>query len=70
MITYEPFWDLLKERGISTYSLNKQHGISSSTIDRLRHDKPITTTTINDLCIIFECGISDIVCFTNENENS
>lgn len=47
MITYEPFWKLLRERKISTYMLIYKYGINSYTIDRLRHDKPLKTSTID-----------------------
>lgn len=61
MITYEPFWRTLKESRESTYTLIYKHHISSSTIDRLRNDKPINTTTINDLCRILDCGIDAVI---------
>ena len=44
----------LRSSGESTYTLIKNHHISSSTIDKLRHNKPLNTTTINDLCRICE----------------
>jgi hypothetical protein len=50
MISYAPFWETLQRHGISTYSLIKDYKISSSTLTRLRHDKPFSTVTINDLC--------------------
>ena len=50
MISYDAFWDTLKTSKESTYSLIKNHHISSSTIDKLRKNKPLNTTTINDLC--------------------
>ena len=55
MITYEPFWDTLRHSDESTYTLIKNHHISSSTIDKLRKNKPLNTTTINDLCRILNC---------------
>ena len=55
MISYNRFWDTMRRAGESTYTLTKHHRISSSTIDKLRRDKPITTTTINDLCRILDC---------------
>ena len=61
MISYEPFWRTLKASNESTYTLIKKHNISSSTIDKLRKNKPITTTTINDLCMILACPVSDIM---------
>ncbi len=67
MISYEPFYKTLKKKNISTYKLINQYGISRSLIDRLRHNKPITTVTINDLCTILHCKIEDIAVFI-ENE--
>lgn len=60
MIGYSPFWKTLKESDESTYTLINRHHISSATIDKLRKNKPITTTTINDLCRILNCKIEDI----------
>ena len=45
MITFRPFWDFLKDKNISTYMLIYTYGINSYTIDRLRHDKPLKTST-------------------------
>lgn len=61
MIVYTPFWDTLARSDESTYSLIKTHHISSSTIDKLRRNKPLNTTTINDLCRILHCEVSDIM---------
>ena len=61
MIVYDRFWATLKKSSQSTYTLIKDHHISSSTIDKLRKNKPLNTTTINDLCIILECRVEDIM---------
>lgn len=61
MISYATFWNTLKRSGESTYSLIKDHHISSSTIDKLRKNKPLNTTTINDLCRILGCQVQDIM---------
>ena len=61
MLTYRPFWETLRASGETTYTLVKNHRISSSTIDKLRKDKPLTTTTLNDLCRILNCPISAIL---------
>ena len=60
MISYSPFWATLKSSNETTYTLIKNHNISSSTIDKLRKNKPLNTTTINDLCHVFQCKIEDI----------
>lgn len=66
MITYKPFYETLKKKQISTYKLINTHGVSRSLIDRLKHDKPISTTTINDLCTILDCNVEDIVSYIKE----
>jgi DNA-binding Xre family transcriptional regulator len=63
MIQYNPFFYTLKAKGESTYTMIHKHNVSSSLIDRLRNNKPISTTTINDLCQILNCGVDDILEF-------
>ena len=36
MISYEPFYKTLKEKGVSTYKLINEYGISRSLLDRLK----------------------------------
>ena len=60
MIDYSPFWNTLRESSETTYTLINKYHISSSTIDKLRKNKPINTTTINDLCRILNCSIENI----------
>lgn len=66
MITYDPFWKTLKASNESTYTLIQQHNISSSTIDRLRNNKGITTQTIDDLCRILKCRVEDIMLYIED----
>ena len=63
MLIYTPFWETLRNSGETTYTLIKNHHISSSTIDKLRKNKPLTTTTLNDLCRILNCPIEKIVLY-------
>ena len=66
MISYEPFYETLKKKNISTYKLINQHGISRSLLDRLKHNKPISTVTLNDLCNILHCKVEDVILFTED----
>ena len=66
MISYEPFYKTLKEKGITTYMLINKYGISRSLLDRLKHNKPITTVTIDDLCTILKCNIEDIAIYKED----
>lgn len=61
MLVYTPFWETLQNSSETTYSLITRYHISSSTIDKLRKNKPLNTTTLNDLCRILNCPIQNIV---------
>ena len=63
MISYEPFYQTLQKKEISTYKLINQYGISRGLLDRLRHNKPISTVSLNDLCTILDCRVEDVLCF-------
>lgn len=67
MISYEPFYKTLKDKNISTYKLINDYGISRSLLDRLKHNKPISTVTLNDLCNILKCKVEDILLFMEDN---
>ncbi len=66
MISYEPFYKTLKNKNISTYKLINDYGISRSLLDRLKHNKPISTVTLNDLCNILKCKVEDVLLFTED----
>ena len=65
MISYAPFWETLKKSTESTYTLIQNYNISSSTIDRLRNNKGISTQTIDDLCRILKCKVEDILVYVD-----
>ncbi|MCI7129096.1 MAG: helix-turn-helix transcriptional regulator [Lachnospiraceae bacterium] len=46
-----------------------KHHVSSSLINRLRNNKPISTTTLNDLCRILQCNVQDILRYTESEED-
>ncbi len=61
MMSYDPFWRTIEQKGLSTYALINKEGILPDTIQRLRKNKPITTTTIESLCEVMKCKVEDIV---------
>ena len=63
MISFEPLWKTLKEKNISQYSLNKDYGLSTGTLDALRQNRSITLNTLNDLCKLLECNVEDIIVY-------
>ena len=69
MISYEPFWETLRASRETTYTLINRHHISASTIDKLRKNKPLNTTTLNDLCRILHCDVEDIMHYTPSEDD-
>lgn len=67
MITYAPLWRTLKEKNISTYKLERDYHMSKSMIHKLRHNRSITLNTLNELCKMFQCEVSDIIEYVDEN---
>lgn len=63
MISYEPFYKTLKKKNTTTYQLIKKYNLSRSLLDRLKHNKPITTQTIDDLCQYLDCRVEDILIY-------
>ena len=66
MITYNPFWKMLKEKNISTYKLEHTYQMNRAMIHKLKHNESITMLTLNQLCNTFECDITDVIEFTRD----
>lgn len=69
MIDYSPFWKTLERSDENWYTLKTKHHISDSTLSRLRNNKHISMTTINDLCRILNCSIPDICEYVPSDED-
>ena len=67
MISFEPFWNTLEKRGITTYQLIKKHNISSATIDRMKKGGGISTMKIDDLCRILNCKVEDVILYRSDD---
>lgn len=60
MISYKPFFETIKKKGISQYSLESEYNISKGTLDSLRQNKNITLFTVENLCSMLNCEPWDI----------
>ncbi len=68
MITYDPLWDTLKKKGLSTYTLRVKFQISGSTVQRLRKNMSVSTNTLDDLCNLLDCSLSEIANHVPDNK--
>lgn len=66
MISYEPLYRTMQEKGVTTYRLIRDFGVSRSLLDRLKHDKPVTTQTLDDLCRFLDCRIEDVLVYKKD----
>ena len=60
MISYEPLFKTMKARGITSYRLGKM-GFPLSNFNSMRNGKHVSTRTLDLLCKILNCDISDIL---------
>lgn len=59
MISYRPLWETMAKRSCTTYTLRFKYGISHATVQRLQQNLPVTTHTLDKLCRILNCSLSD-----------
>jgi putative transcriptional regulator len=60
MIVYDRLWQTMKDRKISQYKLIQEYGFSTGQLDRLRKNQNANTYTLDILCKILSCELSDI----------
>ena len=61
MISYEPFYQTLLKKDITEYHLIFKQGMSANTLHRMRRGQNITLKTLDTLCFILDCEVSDII---------
>ena len=69
IVTYDPLWKTLKEKGISKNHL-KKNGIDGKIMARMNRGEAISMITLERICRIVGCGASDVLDFVVvEGEN-
>ena len=68
MIKFDKLWETMKKKGVSTYLLREKCGIDNKTIRRLRANENIETKTLNKLCTVLDCELSDIAEFVKDEK--
>lgn len=67
MISFAPLFKTMKEKNISSYRLEKL-GFSRATYYSIQQGNSISTNTVNQLCQLLKCEVSDIMEFIDEDE--
>ena len=63
MIQYLDIMGKLSEAGYSSYRIQQEKLIPSSTLTRIRNQEPINTTTIDTVCRLCECQPGDLMIY-------
>ncbi len=63
MISYQPLWATMKNRGISQYKLIKDYHFSTGQLDRLRKNESVSTNTLDMLCSILSCTLEEVAVY-------
>ena len=61
MFDYDPLWETMREKNISTYKLLKDYGFSKGTLDSLKQNRNVTMHTIDWLCQVLEVPVEKVV---------
>lgn len=60
MISYEPLFRTMKEKGISSYRLGKM-GFPMSNYYAMKRGENISSHTLNQLCRLLQCRVEDVM---------
>lgn len=63
MISYNKLWKVMKEKGVSQYTLIKKYHVSPGQITRLKRNESVSTNTIDMFCRILDCQVEDIMSY-------
>ena len=66
MISYEPLFQTMKEKGITSYRLGKM-GFPLSNYHAIKHRENISTHTLNQLCRLLQCRVEDVLEYVEDD---
>lgn len=69
MISYAPLFKTMKDKQITSYRLEKL-GFSRATYYSIKQGNSVSTNTINQLCKLLKCSVSDVMEFIDEDEET
>ncbi len=61
MISYSRLWETMEKKSITKYYLIHYCQVSSGQLNRLKHNRYVSTHTIEMLCRLLSCRIEDIM---------
>lgn len=65
MISYEPLFQTMKKKGVTSYRLGKM-GFPLSNYYAMKHGENISTHTLNQLCKLLQCRVEEVLVYLDE----
>ena len=69
-ISYQPLWDILKERGMRKEDLRLAAGLTTNMIANMGKGKHISMETLTKICETLNCGILDVIELKQDEKDS
>jgi len=69
VISYDPLWETMRQKGVTQYALIHKYRISPGQITRLKRNESVSTHTINMFCDLLCCRVEDVMVFIRTGEN-
>ena len=69
MISYEPLFRTMKDRGITSYRL-QQMGFNRATYYSIKTGNSISTNTVEQLCRLLHCRVEDVLVYVEDSETT
>lgn len=68
-VSFKKYFKLVDERGISYSQMLKEASISGNILTRMRRNEYVLLESIEKICRVLECDITDILEFLPEGES-
>ena len=65
-IRFDKLFELMHEKGLTTYKIRKTRIISEGTLQKLRENSAVSTESITALCAALDCQPGDIMEYVPE----
>ena len=67
-VSYEKYFRLAKEKGITTSRILEEANISANILTRMKRNEYISLESVEKICRALQCDVSDILDFTDEGK--
>ena len=67
VISYEPLFQTMQKKGITSYRLFKM-GFPQSNYYAMKRGENISTHTVDELCKLLKCNVADIMTFIDDQD--